>query len=420
LALFGFERPQFVEIEVMIPKELQEIEDDVRNLPLPHRFHLLSQPGTLFAFVHLRKAGGTSIRWKLDPYLYFKAGNPNNSYNPFSNSSRSDAGDKDPVMISACGNVKCATYQLDEFLGRVEESRKKEPPIWILGHFSFGELEKVTSRVDNHTRLDCLTQLRHPIDRTLSCFYYRGFEEQNKTVRISSFKSEGRFRKYMSEFRDIYGYGCNNEMLRMFTSEANETFLSDPLRYNKTHARELVQEAKRNIVQCVVFLTGRGSSRHQSWQQQKNKLIGMEFFPEFAKMTLGRKDNVQMYPEDVKSLHRRYYDVMYDQNELDLELYEFGVRWHQRLYRFAARNKLLMEEIDKIKPIHNRRVSLARQTTTRSSEGKKEEKNKNKNKKRKEEKKKRKMMEYLTLGASSCLLFLGCLSIRMLMYFKSR
>jgi len=313
-SLFGLQRPQFVQI--YIPEELREVDDDVRNITLPALFLPLNQSDSIFAFVHLRKAGGMSIRSSLVPYFKFRGENFTNV-----------------VMIFACEwAVRCGTYIVDGFLGRVVSSAM---PVRVLGHFSFGEVQKIT-KLRNHT-VDCFTQFRHPLNRTLSCFYYRNVEEK-KPKNISSFSQEG-FRAYMSTYRDLYGNGCNNEILRMFTTEKNETFLNDPMRVNATKARELAEVAKNNIAQCVVLLVEK---------PEQNMVIGAEFFPEFSDLVVGRRENSQKYTEDVNTLDKGYLDVIYDQNSIDMELYEFGYRWHQRLYRFAAKNKFMAEELKRV------------------------------------------------------------------------
>jgi len=360
-SLLGFQRPQFVEVE--IPRELQEVEDDVRNLVIPTRFSPLMQSGTIFAFVHLRKAGGTTIRSKLYPYLYFRRRNFRSNLDPNQNSL-----DNQTVMFSACLSLPCETYFLDEtMLERVKvnslslsspmstslsssspvadtttsvssEKPQKPSAVWILGHISFGQLEKVIRLRNNHS-VDCFTQFRQPMDRTLSCIYYRTLEEK-KPRNISSFKDKEQFRDFLRNYTDKFGFGCNNEILRMFTAETNETFLNNPLHYDESYTRSLVEVAKRNIAQCVVFLME---------HPKQNKVISSEFFREIAKYTWARdrKANKLQYPEDVSKLDQGFIEVIREQNQIDLELYEFGVRWHQRLYRFAARNKLLSMEINK-------------------------------------------------------------------------
>eukprot|EP01102_Stenamoeba_stenopodia_P022223 TRINITY_DN9185_c0_g1_i1.p1 TRINITY_DN9185_c0_g1~~TRINITY_DN9185_c0_g1_i1.p1 ORF type:complete len:415 (+),score=37.97 TRINITY_DN9185_c0_g1_i1:238-1482(+) len=311
-SLFGFERPVLLRVE--FPSELEDAIDDVFQIPLPPPFLPLNQSDSIFSFVHLRKAGGLSIRYSLLPYFKGKGENQTTT-----------------VFIFACEFfMRCSTYTVDQYLGRVVSSAL---PVRIVGHFSYSEVQKVT-KLRNHTA-DCLTQLRHPLSRTLSCFYYRT-TEQKKPKNITDFTPET-FRMFMSMYTDMYGHGCNNEILRMFTPEKNETILNDS-GFNLTRTRELVEVAKQNIAQCVVFLLE---------TPEENRVISKEWMPEISEFVMETKLNVQKYKEDTHKIPQAFLDVLLDLNKADMELYEYGVRWHQRLYRTAARNKLIKAEVEK-------------------------------------------------------------------------
>eukprot|EP01102_Stenamoeba_stenopodia_P022178 TRINITY_DN914_c0_g1_i2.p1 TRINITY_DN914_c0_g1~~TRINITY_DN914_c0_g1_i2.p1 ORF type:complete len:412 (+),score=68.51 TRINITY_DN914_c0_g1_i2:173-1408(+) len=321
-SLFGFERPSLV--QVVIPLELEDLNDELWDLPLPSQFRSLNDTKAIFAFVHLRKVGGLSIRAAL--LTYYKSRNENQT---------------NVVFIFCCEfGVRCSVYNVDPFLGKVVSRADGESaaPVRILGHLPYVEVQKVET-LRNH-KADCLTQFRHPLNRTISCFYYRT-SEQKLARKISDYTPE-KLRLFMRQYRDKYGHGCNNEILRMFSPETNETILNDPFNpeFNHTKTRELIEVAKKNIAQCVVFMLE---------NPEQNSVISNEWMPEVAELIVegGGKVNSQKYRPDAHNITQENLDVLLDMNKADLELYEYGVRWHQRLYRTAARKAYIKTELEK-------------------------------------------------------------------------
>jgi len=100
-------------------------------------------------------------------------------------------------------------------------------PVRVVGHVSYNEVERIARArgVDEDQRVACMTQMRSPVDRVLSCLHYRTREEGNPKT-VTDFTPRG-FRRFLMSYRDKYGYGCNNEIARMFTDETDEDVLND-------------------------------------------------------------------------------------------------------------------------------------------------------------------------------------------------
>jgi len=229
------------------------------------------------------------------------------------------------ILLSPCYNhLGCNSYTTEDILPEV--TNYPDLPVKLVGHYSISEVERVLEARPS-AQLTCLTQLREPIIRTLSCLYYRT-KEKGRARLAFTYVNIDLFTDALKNFKDMYGHGCNNEILRMFAGDVDEETLStlDP---TSQLANDLVEKAKRNMEKCVVLLSS---------QAESNEAILNHWFPSMSALREGinsTRMNTLSTVEKLEMIDPWYLRVVMVLNELDGILYEYGVQLHQRLYQVA-------------------------------------------------------------------------------------
>jgi len=277
-------------------------------VPYPDIFSDLKSYEVVFAFIHLRKSGGTAVRAALDEDFV-----------------KSGLMGQTAIFITPCRfSVPCATYNISK---QVKQDIVLSPrlPIRISGHFTFPDVERILEvRPEQNQKLSCLTQLRPPEERFISCFYYRT-REMGRPKYLHFFKPEA-LKSFSHSFRDTWGYGCNNEILRMFTGLEDEDYLNNP-DPDSEFTQELIKIAKQNMEKCIILIAG---------QDEKNNAIAERWLPNMPALQDLSKKKANVGRKWLYSVPQVYFEVVRELNKVDQILYDYGAQLHERLYRYAT------------------------------------------------------------------------------------
>jgi hypothetical protein len=111
-------------------------------------------------------------------------------------------------------------------------------------------------------RFNCMTSLRPTISRVVSCWNFRMVEEKlsNWSIPPSDELTAKDWDKLLPVTYDRYSNGCNNEIVRIFTSRVGETYINSISTTKQERQRVLEQEFEEiafRLSQCVVIMNHR-------------------------------------------------------------------------------------------------------------------------------------------------------------------
>lgn len=198
-------------------------------------------PQTPVVFYHLRKCGGTSLR----RVLY---------------SSAKEAGVLDASIHIPCfpNRSPCDIYDIQSDYGETQS-------IALLGgHFFWGSQERllpfkfqspaVQGESDysppRNIPWQCITLIRDPFERVISCFYYRLYKRIGKL--LHELHPEV-LRWILLRERDDHGHTCSNEMLRIFTGMIEEWTINVPGDWSVGVLSHLFARAANNMGRCIIL-----------------------------------------------------------------------------------------------------------------------------------------------------------------------
>ena len=174
-----------------------------------------------FVYIHQRKTGGTSIRHAA------QAGAEHLNINS-------------TAFIVCEQGVHCGTF--------------RPPPTQhsfsiYAGHFNWYTV------VPGKDDFACLTSFRHPLQRAVSCLYFR-FPDKLRGSPLRNMSRE-EFRGLLLDSYHEGNSSCNNEAVLMMSRFADARSF-EALMTNTNAANKVVQEAIANVKQCVVLVHGGG------------------------------------------------------------------------------------------------------------------------------------------------------------------
>eukprot|EP01102_Stenamoeba_stenopodia_P007765 TRINITY_DN2187_c0_g1_i2.p1 TRINITY_DN2187_c0_g1~~TRINITY_DN2187_c0_g1_i2.p1 ORF type:complete len:344 (-),score=32.30 TRINITY_DN2187_c0_g1_i2:48-1079(-) len=307
-----FSNPSYQRLQSNRPWVSQLISCDLFNwtlpetLPYPPVLRNLTSTESIFAFIHLRKCGGSTIRAFLWRDFYLAGLNEENS-----------------ICIFPClGKLWCETTTSYYWKDYIEN--KLTLPVHLIGHFPFTEVETV-HKARPSAQVHCLSMLRLPEERFVSCLYYRTWEQRN-AQNISNF-TPSTLETFTEEFRDIHGYGCSNELLRMFGDEMDEFVLNHLNLHLYDRGVRLMETAKRNMEKCIFLVPGR---------DEENDAIARHWFPTLPGLTQSRHKafNMRKKPTD-EEISTEMADTIFLLAQLETILYNYGVQLHDRQYSYV-------------------------------------------------------------------------------------
>ena len=110
-----------------------------------------------FVFFHPRKSGGTSLRFRIRRAWSRVA------------SASSTGATLSPVLLAPCHSHECG---LHEQLAGLNASYLRRVAV-LAAHVPWGAHQRLPAYGSGSTAPACLTMLRDPVDRVVSCFYFR-------------------------------------------------------------------------------------------------------------------------------------------------------------------------------------------------------------------------------------------------------
>ena len=176
-----------------------------------------------FIFIHQRKTGGTSIRHAA------QAGAECLLIN-------------DTAFIPCEQKVACATF--------APPPAQQRFSIYA-GHLNFYTTPAASLDKDGFA---CLTSFRHPLDRAISCLYFR-FPDRMRGLQLQQMSPE-EFRGLLHNTYHENNASCNNEAITMLSRVADARQLEALMR-DRAAVSKVVREAIANVEKCVVLMHGR-------------------------------------------------------------------------------------------------------------------------------------------------------------------
>eukprot|EP01102_Stenamoeba_stenopodia_P007764 TRINITY_DN2187_c0_g1_i1.p1 TRINITY_DN2187_c0_g1~~TRINITY_DN2187_c0_g1_i1.p1 ORF type:complete len:346 (-),score=36.44 TRINITY_DN2187_c0_g1_i1:32-1069(-) len=283
------------------------------TLPFPPVLKNLTSPESVFAFVHLRKCGGSTIRSFL--WRDFRSAGLN---------------EQNSICIFACtGKVWCETTSPYYWKDYIEN--KLTLPVHLIGHFPYPEVATVL-KARPSAQIHCLSSLRLPEERFVSCLYYRTSEQKN-AQNISNF-TPSTLETFAEEFRDINGFGCSNELLRMFADETDESVLNHLNLHLYDQGVRLMETAKRNMEQCIFLVPGR---------DEENEAIARHWFPTLPGLIQARDKAINMWMKPTEEIPAEMADTIFLLTQLETILYNYGVQLHDRQYSYVLEQTTILD-----------------------------------------------------------------------------
>ena len=290
-----------------------------------------------FIFYHLRKCGGSTLRGQIMGAVR----GLNAQRNEVDGGKDGAAAAKEVVAVVPCddGQSPCDMYYLDR--QRVDVARLESIAV-VAGHFPLGEAQVSLNShrwrkgplsesgapegLDVFNNLHCLTQVRDPVARTMSCINFRFMQggwlpdllkSRGDALAISSLTPE-EMDLLLREGVDEFGNGCSNEGLRMLSGVADEDLINK-LTFDHPMAELLLEMAKHNMQRCVVLLAEDNDAKWRALDHW-HPWIGLG-----TPSAEGRSKvvNQQSYAEkDPAAWNAALVSVIERRNQVDIELYE--------------------------------------------------------------------------------------------------
>ena len=217
-----------------------------------------------FVFFHLRKAGGSQLKYnlvqagaRLNVSTFFPCYGkiPCETYAPYPVRRRRNPGTDEGDA------VRSVRYKYAIFGGHFPW-----PSVQSWAYASAGMVPRMHSK---RLPFTCLVQLRPTLDRVRSCWNYRFVKEDGRHLpqEVAAYaSSRGGFLRFpkagevsahnlstlLPRMRDQYGSGCNNEILRIFSSIGADEERVNGIREDDPAAAALLNETRRRLSQCVI------------------------------------------------------------------------------------------------------------------------------------------------------------------------
>eukprot|EP00951_Prasinocladus_malaysianus_P029672 scaffold275151_cov50-Prasinocladus_malaysianus.AAC.1 len=261
-----------------------------------------------FIFFHQRKCSGST--WRLIIA---------NSVSKLKQVKRKDV--SKVAYIPCKYELSCYTWTLPSML------KGRNHPYIFAGHFSWGafRLHAYGWHKGLYHSAHAMTIFREPVSRVVSCLchrYKQTFPDRASVAQVDPQK----LRKFLLE-RTAFGFGCNNEPLRVLSGYQDEEQLNSlGLPEHHALARGLVEESKQHILSRVVV----GLVEHE---RETAELI-KHYFPWLQVPALLERRNFNRKARGTGTpLPEAVQAVILELNAPEVELYKFASALFSREFR---------------------------------------------------------------------------------------
>jgi len=208
--------------------------------------------------------------------------------------------------------IPCATTRCDI----LAHAQKTMGGPWqysvVAGHFGWPAFYITVPRSSN---ISCFTVTRKPVSRVISCYYYR--YPNAPAIHTLSPKA---LQHFLLHKYSIFGEGCNNEVVRIFSGMNVESSINT-LSENPDLMKPLVEQAKRNMNQCLSLI-------YEDLITNSTADLLNAWFPWLGYQGL-RKENVGKRSAQMSAYEERLpeelLDVIMKANAADMELYRHAL-----------------------------------------------------------------------------------------------
>jgi hypothetical protein len=193
----------------------------VRGFPPPQTILDARHP---FIFYHQRKAGGSTLR-SLIHKASVSIGVPSHE------------------VLIPCKTHKCTMWSWDHKALNLSV---------VAGHFSVASVWHTYKwGQTDRSNVRCLTNMRDPLERTVSCLFYRF---PNLRHEVERGLTPGRLEVFLQNYSS-YGFGCNNEAIRMMSGFAVEEVINSLAFYpDPAFVSQLVNRTVTELTRCSIVM----------------------------------------------------------------------------------------------------------------------------------------------------------------------
>jgi hypothetical protein len=296
---------------------------------------------TPFVFFHTRKAAGSTLRnainqssFENNSTAWIPCFTPGHPCVPYSLPPTDHVYD----VYASHVNYMRMVQILSEISGSDQSPMARYTPTVNVSLEHHGKYAEIHYLNDSNPLFNCMTSLRPTVSRVVSCWNFRMVEEKLSKWNIPSSDelSPQDWDRLLPVTYDRYSNGCNNEIVRIFTSRVSETYVNsisqqlaqeEQQEYNAAIVRQEFEEIASRLSQCVVIMNHRC---------EESNIILSHFLPWIKSRDLCRnRVNVGNVSESVNGLQPGAAEVILSQNYLDEMLFQFGEALFEAQLRIA-------------------------------------------------------------------------------------
>lgn len=317
-------------------------------------------PDFPFIFYHMRKCGGSSLRQGLADSFNTEFGQSAFSSPLLPSSPSPPHLPLLPAVIVMCYTVPCDQFALAP---RAPKWSIDRTTAMVAGHVPFGSHDLLLSSLTpaamrpslfhewgqnpikgmrsrrkvvwtGPPRFQCLTVLRNPITRIISCYYYRFFEVFANRP-LSAFTPQG-MREMLLSWRDNSGHGCLNEHLRIFSGMVDEDTVGALLAGDPLGEMLTQRAATQNLPRCIVLsLEQWNTSLHHlyhyapwidPWALPSVRIRNSSLAAEVIAHSSSASAEGAVYSYRDEGFSKEQFEVLQELSDLERRFFQYGMR----------------------------------------------------------------------------------------------
>ncbi|KAL9181000.1 hypothetical protein ACHAXT_009805 [Thalassiosira profunda] len=294
---------------------------------------MLSPPTTQspFAFFHVRKAGGLTLRKIINAELDNQGGNITR-WIPCNDP-------PDCVPYSMPPYERKAVYASHvNYMELVSALREDvidhdDPSLYEQKTLANGKVVDVHLLGQESEKFDCITTLRPTVSRVVSCWNYRFVQQHGQGSFTMPPAEELRSQDWTNLLPNQYdgiSNGCNNEIYRIFGGSSSDERYVNTITANHPAFLFEFNRTAQHLASCVVLMTGRC--------EESTKVLS-HFMPWLGDgVDLCRvHENESLVERTKKQLQEGAEDAILEQNQMDELLFQLGTAIFEKQLQVVAK-----------------------------------------------------------------------------------